>query len=97
VPLGLILNEIVTNSIKYAYKRDNRNTGRFDIAISLKGNEVKMLVKDDGNGFPADFNPDSENVSLGIFLIKTLSEQIDGKVRFFNDNGACIEVCFILQ
>lgn len=97
VPLGLILNEIVTNSIKYAFKRQERNNGKFVISIKQLDQQVQMLVKDDGDGFPLDFEPDSENVSLGIFLIKSLTEQIDGTVKFYNEGGACIELVFALD
>jgi two-component sensor histidine kinase len=97
VPLGLILNEIVTNSIKYAFKRQDRNSGKFMVSMKLVDGHVHMLVKDDGEGFPIDFEPDSENVSLGIFLIKSLSEQIDGHVKFYNDGGACIALTFLLD
>lgn len=96
IPLGLILNEIVTNSIKYVFKARPFNDGEF--AISIKKNEnstVKLLVKDNGNGFPDDFDFNSENLSLGIYLIKSLAEQIDGNVHFSNDNGAKIELNFI--
>lgn len=97
IPLGLILNEIVTNSIKYAFKPDLKRKGTFSIAIIARQNCAVMIVKDDGKGFLKDFNVESEALSLGIYLIKTLSEQIDGKVHFSNDGGAKIEVEFMLN
>jgi two-component sensor histidine kinase len=56
-----------------------------------------LIVKDNGKGFSKDFNAETETLSLGIYLIKTLAEQIDGKVVFSNDNGAKIELNFILN
>lgn len=97
VPLGLVLNEIVTNSIKYVFKYSERNKGQFFISLKHSGEKVKLVVKDNGKGFPDDFNPDSETVSLGIYLIKTLTEQIDGTVRFSNDSGAKIELDFTVN
>jgi len=96
VPLGLIINEIVTNSIKYAFKRKNRNSGTLKVAVRSEKQLIHLLLKDDGHGFPADFDPRSDNVSLGIFLIKTLTEQIDGNVEFSNEGGARIDIRFSL-
>jgi two-component sensor histidine kinase len=97
IPLGLILNEIVTNSIKYVFKSKKKERGEFFISIKENNNHVTLIVKDNGRGFPSHFNAESETLSLGIYLIKTLSEQIDGKVRFSNDNGAKIEINFDLN
>jgi two-component sensor histidine kinase len=97
VPLGLVLNEIVTNSIKYVFKYSPKNQGRFYVSLKQNNNDVKMIIKDNGSGFPPGFNPDSETVSLGIYLIKTLTEQVDGKVRFSNDPGAKIELDFTVN
>jgi two-component sensor histidine kinase len=94
IPLGLILNEIVTNSIKYAFKSSKDLDGVFDISIKNENNTVRLLVKDNGHGFPKDFNIESDNHSLGIFLIKTLAEQIDATVTFSNETGAKIELNF---
>ncbi len=97
IPLGLILNEVVTNSIKYTFKAIKRHKGTFDVRITLRDNNVALILKDNGLGFPEDFNPESDTLSLGIYLIKTLSEQIDGHVKFSNDNGAKIELNFNLN
>jgi two-component sensor histidine kinase len=97
VPLGLVLNEIVTNSIKYVFKYSPKNKGQFYVSLKQNNNMVKLIVKDNGSGFPAGFDPDSETVSLGIYLIKTLTEQVDGKVRFSNDMGAKIELDFTVN
>lgn len=97
IPLGLILNEIITNSIKYVFKSNQTQKGHLTVKINLKGDAVNLMVKDNGKGFPENFISDAENVSLGIYLIKTLTEQIDGSVRFSNDNGAKIELNFLLN
>lgn len=96
VPLGLIINEVVTNSIKYAFKKNNRNAGKFSIEVRAVGSKLTMLLADDGQGFSENFDPNADNLSLGIFLIKSLSEQIDGDVKFYNTNGAQIELTFEL-
>jgi two-component sensor histidine kinase len=95
IPLGLILNEIVTNSIKYAF-RGNKQKGEFRITIRKhKNNRVLLCVQDSGKGFPANYDFNAPSLSLGIFLIKTLAEQIDGSVSFSNSGGARIELDFL--
>lgn len=94
IPLGLILNEIVTNSIKYVYKAKDNEGGIFCVTLKKEGHKVLLTVKDSGSGFPKDLDFESQNVSLGIFLIKTLAEQIDGNASFSNENGAKIELTF---
>ncbi|MBL7919768.1 MAG: sensor histidine kinase [Bacteroidia bacterium] len=94
IPLGLILNEIVTNSIKYGLNHDSTVDKQFSVSIKNSSNRVLLTVKDSGTGFNKDFNSDLETSSLGIVLIRSLTEQIDGKVHFSNSNGAKIEINF---
>jgi len=92
VPLGLILNEAITNAVKYAFPIDRRG----NIAIVLqKINEEDILLKitDNGKGLPADFDF-SGNKSLGIQLIRLFAEQLDGDIRFGNENGVEISLIF---
>jgi two-component sensor histidine kinase len=96
IPLGLILNEVVTNSIKYAFQAGTGEKGVIEICLKMNHNEVHLSVKDNGKGFPQDFNAVSDNQSLGIYLIKTLAAQIDGQVRFSSENGAKVELNFTL-
>jgi two-component sensor histidine kinase len=96
VPIGLILNESITNSIKYVYKKNNSNP-KFSISIKANGDDmVHLTLQDNGEGFPKDFNSESKDLSLGIFLIKSLAEQLNGKVLFSNDDGAKIQLSFAL-
>jgi two-component sensor histidine kinase len=92
IPYGLILNEIITNSIKYAFTDHLSPT----IFINAKKNiqTAKIVIGDNGAGFPKDFNLETNDCSIGISLIKTLSNQLDGEARFFNENGARIEINF---
>lgn len=94
IPLGLILNEIITNSIKYAFKHGQSEAWVFDVSIKQNGGQIILVAKDNGPGFTKDFNLENESHSLGIFLIKTLVEQIEGQVVFSNENGAKITLEF---
>jgi two-component sensor histidine kinase len=97
IPFGLILNEIITNSIKYVFSQENHVKHHLEVSISMNNTEVVMVAKDSGLGFPRDFNEEQDSKSLGLFLIKSLAEQIDGKAVFSNDNGARVELKFLLN
>ena len=92
VPCGLILNELVTNCFKYAF----REAGKGEIQISLKRTEPSRLcltVSDDGVGFPK--NIDFRNTeSLGMQLITTLTDQLDGTISLRNGCGTTFEIAF---
>ena len=93
--LGLILNEAITNSLKYAFVPDQK--GNISIDLHKKDQEqIVLTVADDGKGFPENFNF-SGNKSLGIQLINLFSEQLDGALRFENNNGAQIKLAFKKQ
>lgn len=92
IPYGLILNEIITNSIKYAF--NNNPSPKLSINVKKNIQTINLVIKDNGIGFPANFNAETDTTSLGISLIKTLSNQLDGEAKFFNDNGAKIEINF---
>lgn len=84
IPLGLILNELITNAIKHAFP----NKENPEIFISLKqvdDNHFEVLVLDNGIGSTAP-NLSKRN-GLGMKLIESLTEQINGKCQFKTDNG----------
>jgi two-component sensor histidine kinase len=94
VPLGLILNEVITNALKYAFPGNGQ--GNISIDLHQRDEQVFLKIADNGMGFPENFN-DPGHKSLGIQLIKLFAEQLDGKVRFENQNGAQVELVFKIQ
>jgi two-component sensor histidine kinase len=85
VPLGLILNEAITNAIKYAYPGNQKG----DIKISLQNTGIEQLqlkIADDGKGLPAGIDAEHSN-SLGLQLIKLFAEQLDGDLFLISNNG----------
>jgi len=90
IPCGLILNEFVTNSFKYAQQPGKK----LQLKISLKKQNdfIEFELRDNGSGLPSDV-PVNAN-SLGIGLMKSLSEQIDGQYSFTNDNGLVFKLRF---
>ena len=91
VPLGLILNEAITNSIKYAFP-DKRN-GIISISlVETRANHYSLSISDNGIGIPAEFK---KTGSLGMSLMKGLSEDIDGNFSVENSNGTVIKISFV--
>lgn len=87
IPLGLIVNEIITNFFKYAFS-EKTNSPHFIISVFKESaNICKFHFSDNGPGFPEKIN--IENVdTLGLKLIQGLVRQIDGEVKFSNKEGA---------
>ena len=78
IPCGLITNELVSNSLKYAFP--DRAQGTITLRIQhVEGGAVELEVSDDGVGLPPgmDF---AKNDSLGVYLVQALTEQIDGEL-----------------
>jgi two-component sensor histidine kinase len=94
VPLGLILNEAVTNAIKYAFP-DNR-FGTVNISLQLdEQNNCSLTIADNGIGLPNDFDEDNLN-SLGINLMKGLSGQLGGGFFIKSDKGLQLQTSFTM-
>ncbi|MBB77519.1 MAG: hypothetical protein CL844_00780 [Crocinitomicaceae bacterium] len=83
IPLGLIANEIITNSYKHAFGKNNIYP-KLNIKCLKVKNEVSIVFQDNGPGY----NWDKENVGMGIGIIKDLCNQIDGQIDFINREGA---------
>ena len=85
IPLGLIINELLTNSYKYAFA--NRDSGTITISLREKDAEdLELHVSDDGAGLPPGFDPSTLN-SLGLKLVKGLASQLKGHIRFESNKG----------
>lgn len=93
IPIGLILNEVVTNSIKHAFP-DNHSNPEIKVNISAVGEHIEMMVADNGKGFNNKTVPDANEKSLGISLIHSLTEQIEGRIQISDENGVSIKINF---
>jgi len=91
ISCGLIINELVTNAIKYAFV-DGRNR-ELTIEISQTDTKVKLVVADNGIGLPNNF--DYKNTeSLGMQLVVSLVHQIDGEISLDTTSGTKFEITF---
>ncbi len=92
VPLGLILNEAITNSIKYAFPDDR--TGMIYITLeATTENRYLLTISDNGIGVDSDFSGKKIN-SFGMSLIKGLSDDLEAKFSMENDNGTILKIEF---
>jgi two-component sensor histidine kinase len=92
VPLGLIINEALTNAFKYAFPLGRPGT----ISISLRcldPSTYGLTIADDGVGLPASYEP-AHSHSLGMTLLQGFSEQLDGELRLTGPPGLTIRLVF---
>lgn len=94
VPIGLIVNEAITNAIKYAFGEAG---GLISITSKFMANgQVVLSISDNGIGMPNDFKLDS-TASLGMEMMKALTKQLSGTFEIINDNGVDIRIYFSPQ
>jgi PAS domain S-box-containing protein len=92
IPLGLIINELVSNSLKYAFV-DGRK-GKIAISlIPLTNEKFQMILSDDGVGLPENFDMKRTN-TLGLQLVSSLVTQLDGEILLTNNTGTKFEINF---
>ena len=92
IPVGLIVNELITNAYKYAFK--GLQEGK--VHIQLKKNELGryvLMVRDNGIGLSSDFQPEKSK-SMGLSLVRSLTEQMEGTFEFRSKKGAEFSIEF---
>lgn len=91
IPCGLLINELISNALKYAFPKKEKGT--ITVKLYEKEETVYLKVKDDGVGLPKDI--DYRNTeSLGLQLVMTLTEQIGGNIELDNSKGANYNITF---
>lgn len=91
IPIGLIINELVSNSYKYAFPN---NEGTIKIKIKKQHlNKFDLLISDNGIGLPPDYRT-KRNESLGLELVEMLAEQIEASIDIDNIDGAHFKFSF---
>lgn len=92
VSLGLIVNELVTNAYKYAFKPGNKNQ-LFIGLIATGMNQYQLRVSDSGPGLPEGFSIDKSD-SLGMRMVSLLTRQLKGTIDIRNEQGALLLIEF---
>ena len=94
VPIGLILNEAITNAIKYAF---NREGGDITVSLSmLNSDDAVLKVCDTGKGLPPDFDFKKAS-SLGMEMMKALGKQLKGEFTVENTSGVTLIITFPVE
>lgn len=92
IPLGMILNELISNSLKYAFT--GREEGAILVSMKRSDNELLLQVKDNGIGLPEGFSPDTVN-SFGYEIIKAFAQKMKARINIDGSQGT--DVCIIIS
>lgn len=84
IQVGLMLNEMITNSFKYAFPNAD---GTITLRIEKAGHQYKLYYTDSGPGLPDDLDiNDTKNTGLGMMILESLSQQLGGSVQYNRNN-----------
>ncbi len=86
-PLGIMINELVTNIMKYAFK--GRSEGVVSLNAALEERRVSIMIHDDGNGIPESVSFENSS-GFGLMLVGILTKQLNGSIRIERENGTGI-------
>ena len=89
-PIGLIINELVTNAAKHG-------TGKIEVSYRVSGDLRSLIVCDRGKGLPVDFDPETARTGLGMRVVGALAQQLGGRLTATGNadgRGACFTVTF---
>jgi two-component sensor histidine kinase len=89
IPLGLILNEVITNCLKYAF--DEKDKGLIQMSLKEKTEGLRLRVVDNGKGLPTGFDVEQLS-SLGFRLIKAFTQKLEAGLTISSVAGTQIEV-----
>ena len=87
IPLGLIINELISNSLKYAFT--NNETGVLSISLKEHDKSLHLQVRDNGVGFPSLENL-KQRQTFGLQLISAFAQKLKAQLEYYNDNGAVV-------
>jgi len=91
IPIGLILTELINNSIKYAF--NNSKNKKIIFSAAIKENELVMIYSDNGIGYNQEtLAQNNELGTFGLSIVKGLVEQLDGIMHKYNNKGACVKI-----
>lgn len=95
LPVGLIVSELVSNALKYAFPSNGRGT--ISVCIdSPNGADCQLVISDDGVGLPESFDPET-STTLGLYLVRLLVRQICGTMSVKRSNGVSFTIGFSLS
>lgn len=93
IPLGLSLNELLTNALKYAF--ESGQPGLINISLQALHDEWELVIRDNGKGLPEEQDNDPQKKSIGLRLVQNLVQrQVKGTFTRYNDGGAVFVIRF---
>jgi len=90
IPLSLIMNELLTNALKYAF--NGKDKGTIEITFKRVKDKLELKIADDGIGFPE--HKLHESKSLGLKLVNILVKQLEGTLSIKSQDGSCFKIAF---
>ena len=101
IPCGLIINELLSNSLKYAFPNNRKgvihiNLSAKDYSNGIIGKEITLNIADDGIGLPKDFDWEKSD-SLGLKLVHNLTNQLDGDIKVDGEDGVSYTIKFKVE
>jgi two-component sensor histidine kinase len=91
IPCGLIISELVSNSLKHAFPE--RRKGEVNVSLKVQDNEYELVVGDDGVGLPDELDFKNTN-TLGLQLVSSLVNQVDGEIELDKSHGTKFTIVF---
>ena len=88
---GLIINELITNSLKYAFP--NTEIGEVHVSLNWVDNKYELIISDNGIGFPKDIDFKNTN-SLGLQLVNNIIFQLEGEIKLDKSVGTKFTINF---
>jgi two-component system, sensor histidine kinase PdtaS len=89
IPLGMILNELISNALKYAFT--GREEGDIRVTMKRTDNELLLQVKDNGKGLPEGFSPDTVS-SFGYEIIKAFAQKMKARINIDGSQGTDVRI-----
>lgn len=91
IPLGLILNELITNALKYAFPEEQ--AGEIVVSLQQESDTLTLQVADNGVGFPEDLQPEAAD-SMGFRLIRAFLAKLKGQMEIVRSGGTTVRLRF---
>ncbi|MFH1936429.1 MAG: sensor histidine kinase, partial [Bacteroidota bacterium] len=89
--IGLITNELITNSIKYAFPGNQEGT--IKVRLNRMEKRISLTISDNGKGLPKGFKVDDQK-TFGMFIVRLLVDQLSGNLHITNRKGASFTIEF---
>jgi PAS domain S-box-containing protein len=91
IPLGLLITELISNSLKYAFS--NKDKGKITVSLTEKDGKFKLIISDNGVGLPKEIDFNTE-ATLGLRLVNSLVNQLDGTINLDRSQGTKYTITF---